>query len=116
MSWLYKEKPKSLYIDRFWKGTREEFYAALDVTSTVYVGNLSFSTREEQIWELFSRVGEIRRIIMGLDREKKTPCGFCFVEYIIPFFQFTTNLNDVLDPDNISNSINLQILYSQRRS
>jgi nuclear cap-binding protein subunit 2 len=87
MSWLYKEKPKSLYIDRFWKGTREEFYAALDVTHTVYVGNLSFSTREEQIWELFSRIGEIRRIIMGLDREKKTPCGFCFVEYIIPFSQ-----------------------------
>ncbi len=25
--------------------------------------------------------GEIKRIIMGLDRIKKTPCGFCFVEY-----------------------------------
>ena len=25
--------------------------------------------------------GEVKRVIMGLDRMKKTPCGFCFVEY-----------------------------------
>jgi nuclear cap-binding protein subunit 2 len=49
-------------------------------SNTVYVGNLSFYTTEEQIYELFSKVGDIKRIIMGLDREKKTPCGFCFVE------------------------------------
>ena len=23
----------------------------------------------------------MKRIVMGLDRVKKTPCGFCFVEY-----------------------------------
>ncbi|GAA6044371.1 hypothetical protein JCM8097_006464, partial [Rhodosporidiobolus ruineniae] len=51
----------------------------LAVSSTVYVGNLSFFTTEEQIYELFSRVGEVKRIIMGLDRNLKTPCGFCFV-------------------------------------
>ena len=45
------------------------------------MGNLSFYTTEEQVYELFSRCGEIKRIIMGLDRVKKTPCGFCFVEY-----------------------------------
>lgn len=28
-----------------------------------------------------SRCGEIKRLIMGLDRYQKTPCGFCFVEY-----------------------------------
>jgi nuclear cap-binding protein subunit 2 len=27
------------------------------------------------------RCGEVKRIIMGLDRFQKTPCGFCFVEY-----------------------------------
>ena len=27
------------------------------------------------------RSGDIKRIVMGLDRVKKTPCGFCFVEY-----------------------------------
>lgn len=27
------------------------------------------------------RCGEIKRLVMGLDRFQKTPCGFCFVEY-----------------------------------
>ncbi|KAF2747230.1 nuclear cap-binding protein subunit 2 [Sporormia fimetaria CBS 119925] len=49
--------------------------------TTLYVGNLSFYTTEEQIHELFSKCGEIKRLVMGLDRFQKTPCGFCFVEY-----------------------------------
>ncbi|KAH2547818.1 Nuclear cap-binding protein subunit 2 [Aspergillus fumigatus] len=49
--------------------------------TTLYVGNLSFYTTEEQIHELFSKCGEIKRLVMGLDRYNKTPCGFCFVEY-----------------------------------
>ncbi|PMB73407.1 Nuclear cap-binding protein subunit 2 [Beauveria bassiana] len=49
--------------------------------TTLYVGNLSFYTTEEQVYELFSKCGEIKRLIMGLDRFSKTPCGFCFVEY-----------------------------------
>ncbi|KAI1758960.1 RNA-binding domain-containing protein [Hypoxylon sp. FL1150] len=49
--------------------------------TTLYVGNLSFYTTEEQVYELFSRCGEIKRLVMGLDRNNKTPCGFCFVEY-----------------------------------
>jgi len=53
----------------------------LSVTTTLYIGNLSYFTTEEQIHELFSRAGDVKRIIMGLDRFKKTPCGFCFVEY-----------------------------------
>lgn len=30
---------------------------------------------------LTSSCGEIKRLVMGLDRFNKTPCGFCFVEY-----------------------------------
>lgn len=48
---------------------------------TLYIGNLSFYTTEEQLYALFGRVGEVKKIIMGLDRHTKTPCGFCFVEY-----------------------------------
>lgn len=50
-------------------------------SSTVYVGNLSFFTTEEQVLELFSKIGKVKRIIMGLDRLHETPCGFCFVEF-----------------------------------
>jgi nuclear cap-binding protein subunit 2 len=51
-------------------------------TATLYIGNLSFYTSEEQIHALFSACGQLKRIIMGLDRNLKTPCGFAFVEYI----------------------------------
>ncbi|CDR38758.1 CYFA0S02e05380g1_1 [Cyberlindnera fabianii] len=50
-------------------------------SATVYVGNLSFYTTEEQIYELFSKAGLIKKTIMGLDRFNYTPCGFCFVIY-----------------------------------
>ncbi|KAI0341585.1 RNA-binding domain-containing protein [Trametopsis cervina] len=59
----------------------------LSKSTTLYIGNLSFFTTEEQIYELFSKCaspeegGGIKRIIMGLDRNTRTPCGFCFVEY-----------------------------------
>ncbi|KAM7361748.1 cap binding protein 20 isoform 1-T2 [Cochliomyia hominivorax] len=71
----------SSYRDQHFKGSRSEQERSLRESSTLYVGNLSFYTTEEQIHELFSRCGEVRRIIMGLDKYKKTPCGFCFVEY-----------------------------------
>ncbi|RQM08524.1 hypothetical protein DH86_00000249 [Scytalidium sp. 3C] len=54
---------------------------SLKNATTLYVGNLSFYTTEEQIHELFAKCGEIKRLVMGLDRFSKTPCGFCFVEY-----------------------------------
>ncbi|KAF9651509.1 RNA-binding domain-containing protein [Thelephora ganbajun] len=60
---------------------------ALSKSSTLYIGNLSFYTTEEQIYELFNKCanvsegGGIKRVIMGLDRNTRTPCGFCFVEF-----------------------------------
>ncbi|PGH23634.1 nuclear cap-binding protein subunit 2 [Polytolypa hystricis UAMH7299] len=60
---------------------QEDPYDALREATTLYVGNLSFYTTEEQIHELFAKCGEIKRLVMGLDRFNKTPCGFCFVEY-----------------------------------
>ncbi|XP_065671131.1 nuclear cap-binding protein subunit 2 [Hydra vulgaris] len=71
----------SAYRDQHFKGTRAELERKLETSTTLYVGNLSFYTSEEQIYELFSKSGDVKRIIMGLDRVKKTPCGFCFVEY-----------------------------------
>lgn len=74
-------RPVSLYKDRRFTGDPNEREAQLLRSTTLYVGNLSFYTTEEQVFELFSKAGEIKRIVMGLDKFKKTPCGFCFVEY-----------------------------------
>ena len=79
------------------QGTKKEQDRLLHSTSTLYIGNLSFYTTEEQITELFSKCGDLKRVIMGLDKVKRvnhrptffvflktfvqTPCGFCFVEY-----------------------------------
>ncbi|CAA0407434.1 unnamed protein product [Arabidopsis thaliana] len=80
MASLFKEQAKlSAYRDRRFSGTQEEFDEALRASTTVYIGNVSFYTTEEQLYELFSRAGEIKKIIMGLDKNTKTPCGFCFV-------------------------------------
>uniref|UniRef100_A0A1I8J880 Nuclear cap-binding protein subunit 2 n=1 Tax=Macrostomum lignano TaxID=282301 RepID=A0A1I8J880_9PLAT len=62
-------------------GSQNEQEKRLLSSSTLYVGNLAFYTREEQIHELFSRAGDVKRIVMGLDKIKRTPCGFCFVEF-----------------------------------
>lgn len=50
-------------------------------SKTIYIGNLSYHTKEEKIWNLFFKVGKVKRIIMGLNRFNLTPCGFCFLEY-----------------------------------
>ncbi|KAE8798953.1 hypothetical protein D1007_25672 [Hordeum vulgare] len=82
MASLFKDPSKlSVYRDRRFPGTQEEFEGALLASLTVYVGNMSFYTTEEQAYELFSRAGEIKKIIMGLDKNTKTPCGFCFILY-----------------------------------
>ncbi|PIN11439.1 Nuclear cap-binding protein complex, subunit CBP20 (RRM superfamily) [Handroanthus impetiginosus] len=82
MASLFKDPNKlSAYRDRRFPGTQEEFDEALQTSTTVYVGNMSFYTTEEQVYELFSRAGEIKKIIMGLDKNNKTPCGFCFIIY-----------------------------------
>ncbi|XP_027925668.1 nuclear cap-binding protein subunit 2 [Vigna unguiculata] len=82
MALLFKDPSKlSAYRDRRFPGTQEDFEHALQNSTTVYVGNMSFYTTEEQVYELFSRAGEIKKIIMGLDKNTKTPCGFCFVLY-----------------------------------
>ena len=75
------QEPLTQYKDRQFRGSMEEYLESLRTSTTLYIGNVSFYTTEEQIWELFVKAGPVRAIIMGLDKNLKTPCGFCFVEY-----------------------------------
>ena len=82
MAHLYRDVGvKSLYKDRKFNGGTREWQEQLEQSKTLYIGNLSFYTTEEQLYALFGTVGAVKRIVMGLDRNTKTPCGFCFVEY-----------------------------------
>ncbi|GAV03663.1 hypothetical protein RvY_14057 [Ramazzottius varieornatus] len=71
----------SAYRDQQFQGSMKEQEDKLRASTTLYVGNLSFFTTEDQIHHLFSKSGDVKRCIIGLDRFTKTPCGFCFVEY-----------------------------------
>ena len=69
------------YYDRHSGLTVDEYYEALKKSTTLYIGNLSFFTREEQIMTLFTECGEVVSLKMGLNKKSKKPCGFCFVEF-----------------------------------
>ena len=47
----------------------------------LYVGNLSYSTTEAQLQELFSQHGEVTSVSLVMDRETGRPRGFGFVEF-----------------------------------
>ena len=71
-----RKEPK-FYRDYF--SSLEDQLDALRESSTVYVGNLDFTTTEERIFTTFSSCGPVDRIIMGINRYTLAPCGFCFV-------------------------------------
>merc|ERR1719253_1190600 len=72
---------KDPYYDKKSGMEKEQWFESLRTSRTLYVGNLSFFTSEEQLLFFFGRMGAMKRVIMGLNRFKKSPCGFCFVEY-----------------------------------
>jgi|SwirhirootsSR2_FD_contig_41_4940083_length_535_multi_7_in_0_out_0_1 cold-inducible RNA-binding protein len=50
------------------------------MTKKLYVGNLSYSTTEDQVRELFSQVGAVESVSLITDRETGRAKGFGFVE------------------------------------
>mmetsp|Transcript_20401 Transcript_20401/g.24519 ORF Transcript_20401/g.24519 Transcript_20401/m.24519 type:complete len:255 (+) Transcript_20401:3-767(+) len=72
---------KKMYWDRSHYDSPDSQMMALQKSSTLYVGNMAFTTRTEHVLALFGQIGPVAKVVLGLDRFKKTPCGFCFVEY-----------------------------------
>ncbi|MCL5997150.1 MAG: RNA-binding protein [Chloroflexi bacterium] len=50
------------------------------MNTKLYVGNLSYSTTESDLRELFSQSGNIRSVTIPTDRMTGQPRGFAFVE------------------------------------
>lgn len=72
---------KQIYIEKTFKGSKEEYFNTLKFARTLYVSNISENIREERLWLLFSILGEVRRIIPGINKTTLAFCGFCFVEF-----------------------------------
>ncbi|KAF8822364.1 Rna recognition motif-containing protein [Cardiosporidium cionae] len=82
MAHLYTNlEPLSQYWDKRSASTREEWQEKIARCTAVYVGNLAFHSTEEQILEIFSKVGQVKKIVMGLNSKAKNPCGFCFIQF-----------------------------------
>lgn len=47
----------------------------------VFVGNLTFTTTEEQLREVFGVVGTVKNVRILMDKETQRPKGYAFVEY-----------------------------------
>ena len=50
------------------------------MSKKIYVGNLPFSSTEDQIRNLFSRYGTVTSVSLITDRQTGNPRGFGFVE------------------------------------
>ena len=46
----------------------------------IFVGNLAFDTREDEVRQLFAAYGQVDRVNLVTDRESGQPRGFGFVE------------------------------------
>ncbi|MGC1306206.1 MAG: RNA-binding protein [Phormidesmis sp.] len=47
---------------------------------SIYVGNLSYTAKEEDLEQVFAEYGKVKRITLPTDRETGRPRGFAFVE------------------------------------
>ena len=50
------------------------------MAKNLYVGNMAFSTTEDQLREAFSQYGTVTKVQVIMDRETGRPRGFAFVE------------------------------------
>lgn len=47
---------------------------------TIYIGNLSYQATEDDLKEVFAEYGDIKRVVLPMDRETGRMRGFAFVE------------------------------------
>lgn len=96
MSRLYDSlSRKPTYWDKRSAAKPEEWFGKLLESSTLYIGNLNFYVTEDQvqmktwyqivlrsqIYDMFSVCGVITKVIVGLNSQKRQPCGFCFIQF-----------------------------------
>ncbi|OCB88328.1 RNA-binding domain-containing protein [Sanghuangporus baumii] len=51
-------------------------------STVLFVGNVSFNTTEDGLWEIFSEYGEVKSVRLPTDRDSQRPKGFGYVEFV----------------------------------
>ena len=70
--------PKRIYFDRSHYTSLAQQIAALSTSKTIYAGNLSFGVTADQLTAFLPGAC---KVVMGVNRQTKSPCGFAFVEF-----------------------------------
>ncbi|KAI5182259.1 nuclear cap-binding protein subunit 2, partial [Pancytospora epiphaga] len=73
-TFLLHGQERRIYYEKSFKGTDEEYIELLNGSRTLYITNLNENIEEERLWHLFGICGELRRVIMGVNQNTKTPC------------------------------------------
>ncbi|EZG66769.1 putative nuclear cap-binding protein [Gregarina niphandrodes] len=77
----WDRKSGELYSRTVKPSSPQAWFEALAVSTVLYIGNLPFDITEEQLFEHFSRAGNIIRLVIGLNQKERSGCGFAFVQY-----------------------------------
>ena len=56
--------------------------SASEPASVLFVGNLSFDSTEDGLWEVFGEYGEVKSVRLPTNPETGNPRGFGYVEYV----------------------------------
>ena len=67
-------------LRRFFTGSGGQYAGGAGTGSRIYVGNLSYQVREEQLRELFSKYGRIKSLHLIRDRITRRLKGYAFLE------------------------------------
>ena len=79
--WISRsDLPRELARSKLRVANREAEQQDTALSKKLYVGNLSFSSTEEDLKQLFGRHGSVESVNVIMDRETGRPRGFAFVE------------------------------------
>eukprot|EP00440_Ansanella_granifera_P046969 gb/GFBE01050863.1/.p1 GENE.gb/GFBE01050863.1/~~gb/GFBE01050863.1/.p1 ORF type:complete len:389 (+),score=79.76 gb/GFBE01050863.1/:1-1167(+) len=58
--------------------------APLSASCSIFVGNVPYDAQEDELKELFSKVGNVTSVRLVLDKDTKTPRGYAFADFADP--------------------------------
>ena len=53
-----------------------------NISTKLFVGNLSFDTTQQELESLFAEMGELSDVFLPVDRATGRPRGFAFIEFV----------------------------------
>ena len=82
---------------------------------TIFIGNLSWDTEEDDLKDLFNTYGEVRKCTIPLDRDSGRKRGFGFVEMISNSSEKTA-IDDLQDVEWMGREIRVYKAQQRDRS